>query len=144
MISTLVISVNATATDTLCAVADRQTPGQELEARLDDRSERRLADPAEAQARHRDAQLRRGNVAIRPAHRAADRTRAAVTFRDQLIDARLAHRHDRELCGDEERIGEDQHQQPGQPPEDACERMLHHYSLDAYAFLLEKKCASTN
>ena len=37
---------------------------QERERRLDERGERRLADPAEAEARHRDAELRGGDVAV--------------------------------------------------------------------------------
>ena len=72
--------------------------------------QRRLADPPEADAGHRDAELGRGDVAVGIVDRAPHRARAAVAFGDQLIDARLADRDDRELGGDEEAVGEHERQ----------------------------------
>jgi hypothetical protein len=78
------------------AVGGRLRDGgrQEGEAGLDHRGERRLANPAEAEAGHGDAQLCRGDVVLGRADGATDGARAAVPFRDQLVDARLAHRDD--------------------------------------------------
>ena len=97
----------------------------EGERGLEDRRKRRLGHPSEGQARHRDPELRRGDVSIGRGDGAAHRSRAAMSLRDQLIDARLAHRDDRELRGDEEAVGEHERQQPRQPPQRGRERLLH-------------------
>ena len=76
--------------------------------------ERRLADPAEAEAGHRDAELGGGDVAVGIGDGAAHRARAAVPFGDQLVDARLADGDDRELGRDEKAVREDQRQNAGQ------------------------------
>ena len=102
---------------------------QERGAPAEQRGERRLADPSEAEAGHRDAELRGGDVAVRIGDRAADRVRAPMAFSDELVDARLADRHDREFGGDEEPVGEDQRQEPDQAPDDAGQRELHHISI---------------
>jgi hypothetical protein len=67
---------------------------QKRELRLDDRRKCRLAGPAQSEARHRDAELRGGDVAVRRADRAPDRAGSVVPFGNQLIDAGLAHRDD--------------------------------------------------
>jgi hypothetical protein len=102
---------------------------QEGNRRLDQPSQRRFADPAETETGHGDAQLRRGDVAVRIADGAADRARAAVPLGNHLIDTGLAHRDDRELRGHEESVGEDQRQDRRQPPRNRCERMLHDVTL---------------
>ena len=101
-----VTMAKAMATAMLCAVVAGDVRRQEGERRLNQRRERRLADPAEAEARHRDAELGRGDVAVGIGDRAPDGARAAVALGDQLIDARLADRDDRELRRDEEAVGE--------------------------------------
>ena len=62
--SNAVMSVKPTATAMLCAVGVGEMRRQKRERRLDERGERRLADPAKPEAGHRDAELRRRDVAI--------------------------------------------------------------------------------
>ena len=90
---------------------------QERQLRLDERGQRRLGEPAEPEAGHGDAELCRGDVAIGRRDGAPHGARAAVALGDQLIDARLAHRDDRELRGDEKAVGHDQRQQRREPPQ---------------------------
>jgi hypothetical protein len=89
----------------------------ELERRLDHRRQRRLADPSEPEARHRDAELRRRDVPIGRADGAAHRARAAVAFGDQLIDPRLPHRDDREFGCDEESVRAHERREADEPPQ---------------------------
>ena len=103
-----------------------QARRQEGKCGLNDGDERRLANPAEPKAGHRDAELRGGDVAVG----VADRPRAAMAFGDQLVHTRLADRDDREFRRHEESVGEDECQNCGEAPP-------HH------AFRFEKKCAST-
>src|SRR5207302_8179885 len=90
-------------------------------------------EPAEAEAGHRDAELRRGDVAIGRGHRPPYRARAAVPFGNQLIDPRLAHRHDRELRRDEQAVGAHQRREAGQPPQSGRKRVFHAGNLRASA-----------
>ena len=76
---------------------------------LDDSRERRLADPAQAEAGHRDAELRGGDVAVGVAERAPDDARRGAALGDELIDPRPAHGDERELGRHEEAVR--QHQQ---------------------------------
>ena len=131
-ISAAVMMANAIATAMLCAVRAGEMRRQKRERRLEDRGERRLGQPAEAEARHRDAELRRGDVAIGRGDGAAHGSRAAVPFGDHLIDARLAHRDDRELGGDEEAVGAHQRKQPHEPPQRGRERVLHGRNLTLF------------
>ena len=108
---------NAIATAMRVRGRRRQSDWQEREDRLDQRGERRLANPSQADARHRDAELRRGDVAVRIGHGAAHGARAAVALGDQLVDARLADRHDREFRRDEEAVGEHQRHDADQAPQ---------------------------
>ena len=108
---------NAMATAMLWAVASAIAPGRNVQRRLDHRGQRRLADPAEADAGHRDAELGRGDVAVGIGDRAPHGARAAVPFGDQLIDARLADRDDREFRGDEKSVGEHERQHASEPPQ---------------------------
>ena len=91
--------------------------GHDRKRGLDHRSQRRLADPAKADAGHRDPELCRGDVAVRIRHRASHRVRPPVALGDQLIDPRLADCDDGELGGDEEPVGEDQAQDRDQTPD---------------------------
>ena len=98
---------------------------QEGKPRLDQRGERRLADPAETEAGHRDPELGGGDVAVGLADGPPHGPRAAVSFGDQLIDARLADGDDRELRRDEESVGEHEREHAAQPPRDIPERVVH-------------------
>jgi hypothetical protein len=77
------------------------------------------------EARHRDAELRCGDVAFRVGHRAPDGARAPMSLRDQLINPRLSNRDDREFRGDEESIREHQDHQRGETPQDSRNGQLH-------------------
>ena len=133
---------------------ERDGGRQRREGRQDDRGNRGLADPPEAQARHRDADLRGRNERGRVVQRAPHRLRQAAAFRDELIDAGLAHRHERKLGGHEKPVGQNQGEDREQG--ESCVHCLtlrramlagkkfSVFSLKTYAFLLEKKCASTN
>ena len=96
--------------------------GKKRERRLNHRCERGLADPPEADARHRDAELRRGDVRIGIAHGAAHGAGAAVALGDQLVDARLANRDDREFRRHEKSVGKHERQHAGQTPQDLHQR----------------------
>jgi hypothetical protein len=89
-----------------------------VQLRNDDRRDRRLADPPESQAGHRHAELRGGDVAIGRRDRAPHGARPSVAFGNQLIDARLADRDDRELRGDEKAVGAYEGEQPCEAPRD--------------------------
>ena len=109
----------------------RHPSRQRFEQRLNQHGERRLADPAETQAGHRDAELRRGDIAGGIGDRAAHRARAPRPFRDQLVDARLADGDDREFRRDEKTVRKDQRQDTCQAPEDPSQRILHDVILAA-------------
>ena len=100
--------------------ADGQVVAKQRKHRLEHLGQRGLPDPAQRQTCHRDAQLRGRDVAVRVVQRPPNRARAAMSLRDQLVDACLAHRDQRELGGDEETVGEDQRQYGDQAEGDAC------------------------
>jgi hypothetical protein len=54
------------------------------------------------------------------------RPRAPVPLGDQLIDPRLADRHDREFRRDEEPVGEDEREHGSEPPQVLAEREFHY------------------
>ena len=98
---------------------------QERESRLENRGERRLGNPPQPDARHRDAELRRRDVPVGQSDGAPHGVRAQMALSDQLIDARLAHGHDREFRGNEESVGEHEGHDAPQPPHNAHERVIH-------------------
>ena len=102
-----------------------QMGGEKRQRRLEDRRERRLRDPAEAEAGHGDAELCGRDVPIRLADGAPDRAGAAMSLRDQLIDPRLAHRDDGELRGDEKAVREHERPQSREPPQGGRQRRFH-------------------
>jgi hypothetical protein len=74
---------------------------------LEDAGERGLADPAERQARQRDAELRRRQVVVEPADdvQCLLRLRRELAPRlDELLEPRRAHLHERELGQHEEAV----------------------------------------
>ena len=78
-----VMMAKAIATAMLCAVASAIVAGRNAKTGSIERGQRRLADPAEADARHRDAELRRGDVAVGIGDRAPHGPRAPVAFGDR-------------------------------------------------------------
>ena len=74
------------------------------------RREHRLADPAEAKARHRDAKLRRAQIRIQIADNVLRRPRAALFFYDERVELRFADADERELGGDEKSVQQHQHE----------------------------------
>ncbi len=111
---------NDSTTLMVCAMPDRHPVAEQGEDRLEQFCQGRLANPAKRQTGHGDAELRRRDVAVRIVQRAPDGSCAAMPFGDQLVDARLAHRDQRELGGDEEPVGEDERQHGDQAEGDAC------------------------
>ena len=120
-----VMMVNAIATAMVCEVATEIGAGRRVEQRIDQRRERGLADPAEAEARHRDAELRGRDELVGIFERAPHRARHAAAFGEQLIDARLAHRDDRELGGHEKPVGQNQRQHREQADADVEDGAVH-------------------
>src|SRR5437773_2763684 len=112
-----VMSANAMATAMLCA-GFRDSHRQGRKTRLNHDRQRRLADPAQAKARHRDAELRRRDVAGRIADRPPYRAGATMALRNQLVDARLADGHDREFGRNEKAVREHQCEDASQAPQD--------------------------
>ena len=82
--------------------------GQEVEQRLDERGERRFANPAEAEGSERDPQLTGGEKGVEarddPQHGRGQR----MALRRKLLDPGAPHGHQGELGGDEKAVGQDQ------------------------------------
>ncbi len=111
---------------------------QERQERLDEGGQGRFADPAEAEARHGDAQLRRGDVAVGVGDGAAHGARAAMILGDQLIDARLAHRDDGEFGGDEKAVGQHQGHDSRQAPQHIREVEFGHLVISSSGHLVAR------
>ena len=86
----------------------RDLAGQPGKQRLDQMRQRRLADPAQAQAGQRDAQLRRRDKAIGIFNGPLHGFGARIAARHSFGNARLAHADQAELRGHKEAV--DQHQ----------------------------------
>ena len=80
--------------------------------RLDDPGERRLAHPAEREARERDSELARREVGVEMIEHVARQLRRPAAARHQRVDLGRAELDERELRGDEEAVQE--HQQEAQ------------------------------
>ena len=91
----------------------REATWQKSERRLDDRGESGFANPAEPQAGHGDAKLRRRNVAVCIDDRPSEGHRQSIAFGNELVDARLADSDDGELGGHEKAVREHQRRTPG-------------------------------
>ncbi len=74
--------------------------------------DRRLADPPEGQGGHGDPDLADGEVRVQVAQGLAHHAGPGAPLLLQLHDARLAHAHQGELRGHEERV--EAHQDEGQ------------------------------
>ena len=136
----------------------RHAVAEDPEGGFNDGCECRLADPAEPEARHRDAELRRGDVAVGVGERAPDDARRGAALGDELIDACPPHGHERELGRHEEPVRQHEHQDGKQTDEHM--RHVRHTtpvaglyrtalcrasrSRSRQALRLVKKCASTN
>jgi hypothetical protein len=79
-----------------------------LEDRLEERSDRRLADPAKTQRRHGDAKLTGRQIGFEILHDLLREAGAAVATLCQGVNTESACLHQGELCRDEERIGRQQ------------------------------------
>ena len=88
-------------------------------------AERRLADPSETEARHRDAELCGRDVLVGILERAPDRPGHPAAFGQQLVDAGLAHRDNRELGRHEKTVGENQCQHCEQANADVEDEAVH-------------------
>jgi len=66
--------------------------------------ERRLADPAERKRGDGDAELSGGEISVEIVDGALEREGVRAPGGNQLGDAAAAHRHQRELSGDEEAV----------------------------------------
>ena len=116
---------NAMATAIVCEVTSEIGAGKMRQQRIDQRRERRLANPAEAEARHRDAELRGRDELIGILERAPHRARHAAAFGEQLIDPRLPDRDDGELGGHEKPVGQNQRQHREQANADVEDGVVH-------------------
>ncbi len=81
-------------------------------------SERRLTDPAEAERCEGDAELSSGDVAVERLNRASRQPSFAIPGAGELIEPRPARRHQRELGGHEEGVGEYEADDGGQADND--------------------------
>jgi hypothetical protein len=83
--------------------------GEALQPWLDELGDRRLAQEADAQRGQRDAELAGRQVLAEVVELGEHEPRPAVAAVDHLLDPGAARAHERELRGDEEAVGEDQH-----------------------------------
>ena len=67
-----------------------------------------LADPAQRERGHRDAELRGGDVGVEVVEQTEQAARAAVAGGGERLDARASDADEGELRGDEEAVGDDQ------------------------------------
>ena len=74
-----------------------------------------FADPAESQADHGDAQLNSVHDLVEMLVKTLDDARANPARSDELLDASIAHAHQGEFGGGEERIGRHQKQDQKDP-----------------------------
>ena len=120
-----VMMVKAIANARVCVVAAERGIESRPEHPLEERGDRRLADPAQTETGHRDAELRRGDVLVGRVERAAYRSRHPAALGQQLIDAGLADRNNRELRGHEKTVGQDQREYRGQADTDVQDGVVH-------------------
>ncbi len=98
---------------------------QKPKCRLDPRRERRLANPAEPETRHGDPELRGRDIAVGIRHSAPHRHGPSTAFGDELIDARSADHHDRELCRHEEPVCEHQRKDRAESDDEVNREWFH-------------------
>ena len=99
---------NEITTATVWAAAVAREMRKPSERRLDQVRERRLADPAERQGRDRDAELGRGEVRVEMVGGPEQGLGVGPPLRDEFGDPAPAHRHQGELGGHEEAVGQHQ------------------------------------
>ena len=98
--------LKAITTAMTCAPASANRPNPKK--RLNEASQRRLADPAEAKRGNGDAELARGEVGVELGDSAVERLGVPLPLGHQPLDAAAAHRDHRKLGGDEEAVGRHQ------------------------------------
>jgi len=79
-----------------------------FERRFEYVSKDRFADPAECQRRHRDPQLRSGNVRVEVVEQFQKTCGAATAARHQHLDSRPSHADESKFRSDKETIGKDE------------------------------------
>ncbi len=97
--------------------------GEQHHHRFEHPGERRLADPAQAERRQGDAELRRRQVGFQLLHHAAGEPRPQQPALDLGLELGGPHPHQRELGGDEKAV--DQHQQEAEQQRPSRARALH-------------------
>jgi hypothetical protein len=100
--------------------ARRRLDPQRVEEAVEERCHRRLADPAEAEGRHRDPELRRRDVVVDVARRAQDQPSRPIALRRGRLQPTLAQAHQRELGGDEESVRQDEDDDRREPDGDTA------------------------
>ena len=95
------------------------------ERRVEQPGQRRLADPAERQARERDPELAGRDVTIEVPHPVVDVARARPPLGEELLHARPPQGHERELGRDEEAVQKDQEEDGEQAAADLEHGALH-------------------
>ena len=85
----------------------RRRPDPERTERLiHEPGERWLADPAQAEGRERDTELRGGDVAVQVFHGGLRRLREPIALARHLVDSAAPRAHERELGGNEKGVGQ--------------------------------------
>jgi hypothetical protein len=79
-----------------------------LERLLEHVREDRLADPAQRERGHRDAELRGRDVGVQLVEQGDEKARAPVPRLDHHLDAGAPHADEGELDGDEEAVGQNE------------------------------------
>jgi hypothetical protein len=97
---------------------------ERAEQTVDETRQRRLTEPAKAERREGDPELRCRDVAVEVRQRLLDRPTLSIALRRHLVDLASARADQRELGGDEEGVSEDEQDDPAQATEDAAERQL--------------------
>jgi len=87
---------------------------QRLEHRRQQRRNRRLADPTEAERGHGDAELAAGEISFDMAEDVLDQPRAEAVFLDHGVDAEAAALHQREFGGDIKGVSSEQQERQQQ------------------------------
>jgi hypothetical protein len=88
--------------------AREREPPQPGKKRLDQASQRRLADPTEAKRGNGDAKLAGGEVGVELGERVLKRLGIPLPLGDQPLNTAAAHRDHRKFGGNEEAVGRHQ------------------------------------
>ena len=105
-----------------CRLPAGGNPGEQ---RPYQRGDKRLPDPPQAKAGHRDAQLRGGDKRLGILRGPLDQPRPAASLAHQLGNPGAAGLDDGELCRHEQPVGRDQREHHQQAERDRCGREIH-------------------